>query len=132
MTEAEKIWTERVKAVCAERGLHRMAYDGADRTVSIMDEAACRLIEEHQAYRQEVSDAITAFRKVLERGWCTGPNTFNSHLSRFIIAKPEPDPLEAAMRKALPASMPDHHVTAICKNLRRELPGLKIVEVDDD
>ena len=45
-------------------------------------EALCRAIEQHEAFRQEVSDAI-------ERNWSNtlGPPPA---LARFIIAKPDP------------------------------------------
>lgn len=43
--------------------------------------ALCRAIEQHEAFRQEVSDAIDS--SVLT------PET-EAHLSRFIIAKPDP------------------------------------------
>lgn len=130
MTEAEKIWTDKLLEVAKEWG--GVSY-GVNRKLIFSDEAACRLIEEHEAFRQEVSDAITAFRKVLERGWCTGPNTFNSHLSRFIIAKPEPDPLIEAVKEAMAANI-DMGAQEYTDALRQALAkhGLKIVEVDDD
>ena len=55
----------------------------------IMDEALCRAIEQHEAFRQEVSDAVVEY---------FGPKHLDvilaGHLlSRFIIPKPKPDPL---------------------------------------
>ena len=46
-------------------------------------QALCRAIEKHEAFRQEVSDAITGFDEYgTEAAW--------ERLSRFIIAKPDP------------------------------------------
>ena len=45
--------------------------------------ALCRAIEQHEAFRQEVSDAVTGFDEYgTEAAW--------EKLSRFIIAKPDP------------------------------------------
>ena len=44
-------------------------------------EALCRAIEQHEAFRQEVSDAVTYH-------WPT--DKAPPYLSRFIIAKPDP------------------------------------------
>jgi hypothetical protein len=46
-------------------------------------EALCRSIEQHEAFRQEVSDALL--------------NASGEPLERFIIPKPKPDPLVEAM-----------------------------------
>jgi hypothetical protein len=55
----------------------------------IMDEALCRAIEAHEAFKQEVSDAITV---LLDR--CVGDSlsqgVINGHLHSFIIRKPDP------------------------------------------
>jgi hypothetical protein len=52
----------------------------------IMDEALCRAIEQHEAFKQEVSDAVEAY---------LNPNNriYSHSLNRFIIPKPKPDPL---------------------------------------
>jgi hypothetical protein len=49
-------------------------------------EALCRAIEQHEAFKQEVSDAVEAY---------LNPNNriYSHSLNRFIIAKPKPDPL---------------------------------------
>ena len=46
----------------------------------IMDEALCRAIERHEAFKQEVSDALLIY----------SPENRNPALGRFIIAKPDP------------------------------------------
>lgn len=54
----------------------------------IMDEALCRAVEQHEAFRQEVSDALHEYFQVdSNKGWGWGT------LERFIIPKPQPDPL---------------------------------------
>ena len=46
-------------------------------------EALCRAIEQHEAYKHEVSDAVTGFDEYgTEAAW--------ERLSRFIIPKPDP------------------------------------------
>jgi len=52
-------------------------------------EALCRSIEQHEAYRQEVSDALLEFYG----GYF---NALGEPLNRFII-RPKPDPLVEAM-----------------------------------
>ena len=49
----------------------------------VMDEALCRAIEQHEAFRQEVSDAVEEYA---DRD-THAPITY---LGRFIIAKPDP------------------------------------------
>ena len=75
---------------CAGRAVHhfdRMALDLPLRASII---AHARAIEQHEAFRQEVSDAITGFDEYgTEAAW--------EKLSRFIIAKP--DPLVEAMQE---------------------------------
>jgi hypothetical protein len=55
-------------------------------------EALCRAIEQHEAFKQEVSDVMTYIKAL----YPTLPRNFN----RFIIPKPEPDPLVEALTKA--------------------------------
>ena len=49
----------------------------------------CRAIEQHEAFKQEVSDAVEAY---------LNPNNriYSHSLNRFIIPKPKPDPLVEA------------------------------------
>ena len=48
-------------------------------------EALCRAIEQHEAFKQEVSDAVEAY---------LNPNNriYSHSLNRFIISKPKPKP----------------------------------------
>ena len=63
-------------------------------------EAIYRAIERHEAFKQEVSDAITA---LLDRfvGDSLSQGVINGHLHRFIIPKPKPkpDPLVEVIEK---------------------------------
>ena len=52
-------------------------------------EALCRAIEQHEAFRQEVSGVMTYIKAL----YPTLPRNFN----RFIIPAPKPDPLVEAM-----------------------------------
>jgi hypothetical protein len=54
----------------------------------IMDEALCRAIEQHEAFRQEVSDALVMY----------SPENRNPALGRFIIDADKPDPLVEIMK----------------------------------
>lgn len=72
-----------VREVLAERNLSDKR--AVRREVSPYTEALCRAIEQHEAFRQEVSDAVMqAF-----------PNTglMPDCLGELIIPKPKPDPL---------------------------------------
>jgi hypothetical protein len=52
----------------------------------VIDEALCRAIERHEAFRQEVSDAVFAY-------YGSYHNASGEPLERFIISKPKSDPL---------------------------------------
>jgi hypothetical protein len=52
--------------------------------------ALCRTIEQHEAFKQEVSDAVFAY-------YGSYHNASGEPLERFIIPKPKPDPLAYAM-----------------------------------
>lgn len=60
-------------------------------------EALCRAIERHEAFKQKVSDVITA---LLDRflGDSLSQGVINGHLHEFIIPKPKPDPLVEVMK----------------------------------
>ena len=55
--------------------------------------ALCRAIEQHEAFRQEVSDAVEA---VLDRYYVLN---IEDMLSQFIIPKPKSDPLVAVLHE---------------------------------
>ena len=64
-------------------------------------EALCRAIEQHEAFRQEVSDAVEA---VLDRYYVLN---IEDMLSQFIIPAPKPDPLAEMLEKDFGGYMPD-------------------------
>lgn len=57
----------------------------------LLGETLCRAIKQHEAFRQEVSDAA---REYEEAGYCMGWEGFE----RFIIPAPKPDPLVEVMK----------------------------------
>jgi hypothetical protein len=57
-------------------------------------EALCRAIEQHEAFKQEVSDAV---EKVIES--CAVTSWGAAMLDPLIIPKPKPDPLVEAIEK---------------------------------
>jgi hypothetical protein len=50
----------------------------------VFSEALCRAIEQHEAFKQEVSNAVVCYFSGVE---------LDTRLHRFIIYKPQPDPL---------------------------------------
>jgi hypothetical protein len=94
MTDIEKKAPALVNEVRAELGI-----DWAPRTKPFGHEAfkaLCRAIEQHEAFRQEVSDAV--------REWFDG--TVPGHFQPFIIAKPV-DPLVDVWLEAFPGNHVD-------------------------
>ena len=57
-------------------------------------EALCRAIEQHEAFKREVSDAIEYFMD-----GPVGLGTARERLGRFILPKPKPDPLVEVMNE---------------------------------
>ena len=81
MTETERKALALVNEVFVESG--QSACPSYNQLPWHTAEALCRAIEQHEAFRQEVSDAITGFDEYgTEAAW--------ERLSRFIIAKPDP------------------------------------------
>ena len=79
----------------------------------IMDEALCRAIERHEAFRQEVSDIVYRALTSIAKG-CAADAA--GDLSRFVIPKPKPDPLVEAMKEI--------GVIPLADNLRAALDAL--------
>ena len=87
MTDIEQKALAPVNEVAEQIGEVRVdAYEGWSRGVPER-EALCRAIEQHEAFRQEVSDAVGAY--MFDPQSVTGPATMR-HIQRFIIAKPDP------------------------------------------
>ena len=74
--------------------LNECGWGGAHmkRTWNSRYEALCRAIEQHEAFRREVSDACKKWTEANVN--CREPHD----LDRFIIAKPKPDPLIEAIQ----------------------------------
>jgi hypothetical protein len=92
MTEIEAKALALVREVLAERDLSDKR--AVRRAVSPYTEALCRAIEAHEAFKQEVSDAV---EKVIES--CAVTSWGAAMLDPLIIPKPKPDPLVEAIEK---------------------------------
>jgi hypothetical protein len=86
----------------------------------IMDEALCRAIEQHEAFKQEVSDAMTYIKALYP--------TLPTNYDRFIIPKAKPDPLAEMLEKDFGGYMPD----ADDFRAALEARGLEIRSKSDD
>jgi hypothetical protein len=86
MTDIEQKALALVREVLTERDLSDKR--AVRREVSPYTEALCRAIEQHEAFRQEVSDAVWAYFQPYD-----APFGFQ----RFIIPKLKPDPLVEAL-----------------------------------
>lgn len=82
----------------------------------IMDEALCRAIERHEAFRQEVSDEVSAL--------CLG--LVPARLKHLIIPAPKPDPLVDIVEWLGGEWTPEEYVKEIRAAL--EARGLEIRE----
>jgi hypothetical protein len=90
MTDIEAKARALVADVVAET---RPDYTGSPwNSSTILNEALYRAIEQHEAFKQEVSDAVTALLdRFLGDGLSQG--VINGHLHRFIISADVPDAL---------------------------------------
>jgi len=94
-----------VNEVMTERGLNPCVPESLDRREYVFDEILFRALERHEAFRQEVSEAVLNYRSCLH---LSGKGTwlpvyekdprFDTFLSRFIIAPPV-DPLVEAFKE---------------------------------
>jgi len=86
MTDIEQKALALLNEVLAERVHWQMT---GTRAENASLEALCRAIEQHDAFRQEVSDVVTA---LLDRflGDSLSQGVINGHLHQFIIRKPDP------------------------------------------
>ena len=100
-----------VNEVLAERVHWQMTGSRAD-NASI--EALCRAIEQHEAFRQEVSDALL--------------NASGEPLERFILPKPKPDPLLEVIAECDDGTWETKAEYADKFRAALEARGLKIVE----
>ena len=84
-----------VNEVRAEREQELWKDVGDRRGYGIVLEALCRAIEQHEAFKQEVSDALVIY----------SPENRNPALGRFIT--PKPDPLVDVLADTFGASLID-------------------------
>ena len=79
-----------VNEVNVERGY--APYSKFDRDFDHTSEALCRAVEQHEAFKQEVSDAAEEYEEAgFPMAW--------AGFERFIITKPKPDPLVEVMKR---------------------------------
>lgn len=116
MTDIEQKALALLNKVLAERVHWQMTGTRAENSSL---EALCRAIEQHEAFRQEVSDEL------IKQGFINA----STGIGRFIIAKPKPDPLvEALNESGVILAGP------VAKEIRAALEarGLEIKEKNDD
>lgn len=92
MTDIEQKALALVREVLAERNLSDKR--AVRREVSPYTEALCRAIEQHEAFRQEVSDAVSKAIRFCKDG---RPASAAGAIGAFVISAPKPDPLVDAM-----------------------------------
>ena len=120
MSDIEQKALVMVNEVAAERGTE---YPCVDRRNDARWEALCRAIEQHEAFRQEVSDAAEVYEEMgCPMGW--------EGFEQFIIPKPKPDPLVEVL-KALPVGRVS--LETYSRNVRAALDaaGFEIREKND-
>lgn len=94
-------------------------------------EALCRAIEQHEAFRQEVSDAVEAALVGLEDDGHTKAVAIASlELHQFIIPASKPDPLVDIMERLDGEWTPEEYAKEILAAL--DARNLKIVKVKND
>ena len=86
-----------------------------------MDEALCRAIEQHEAFRQEVSKVMTYIKALYP--------TLPTDYDRFIIPAPKPDPLAEIMEDIGWVNTAEN---AAKLRAALEARGLEIREKNDD
>ena len=126
MTETERKALELVNEV--SDGFHDVTSIYDIHTAKTLRSALCRAIEQHDAFRQEVSDAVVAtYNNGCSQHPYVSPRDYMDGLQRFIIAKP--DPLVEVMNE-----MGFGWSKTASEELRAALAarGLKIVEVGHD
>ena len=111
-----------------ERKAQAMLNDARDAHVNPDDylvgyTALCRAIEQHEAFRQKVSDAVEA---VLDRYYVLN---IEDMLSQFIIPKPKPDPLVEVVKGV---TWYDDEITVKEIRAALEARGLEIRSKNDD
>ena len=119
MNDIEQKALALVREVLAERNLSDKR--AVRREVSPYTEALCRAIEQHEAFKQEVSDAITV---LLDRfvGDSLSQGVINGHLHSFIIRKP--DPLEEVIKAMRDEPTPYVNSEVYANRIHKKLDAL--------
>ena len=127
MTEIEQKALALLNKVRSERGgLHV----DLSRDVS-SQEALCRAIERHEAFRQEVSDVAQEATEIIEH-W-SGDRAGAKCLQDFIIPKPEPDPLvDVLLEMDLSSDLEEGQHDAKWLRIKLDALGFEIREKNDD
>jgi hypothetical protein len=127
MTDIEAKALALVNGVRTERGGEICNhYTRLNRSLDVMHEALCRAIEAHEAFKQEVSDALVEYfgeHLVAEDG--------GDALASFVIPKPKPDPLVRVINEVIYAQpQGDISEVRMAKEIRAALEarGLEIRE----
>ena len=98
MTEIEQKALALLNEVQIEMHRNPGWYEGCNRTNSTPVEALCRAIEQHEAFKQEVSDAVES-AIAYAASYYAAASDLRNRLARFILPKPV-DPLVEAVRVA--------------------------------
>ena len=115
MTDIEAKALALVNEICLEKGV--IPYAKLPNIEA--SEALCRTIEQHEAFKQEVSGALLEYYGGYH-------NASGEPLEHFIIPKPKPDPLVEIMEVLNGEWTPDEYANAIRAAL--EARGLEIRE----
>jgi len=111
MTDIEAKALALLNEVARDKGVIQKFH--VDRRLFVADEALCRAIEQHEAFKQEVSDAMVATSEFLEVCGCGPSHSERQRIASFIIPKPKPDPLVEVLGVLNGAWTPDAHAEAI-------------------
>ena len=113
MTDNEAKALALVNEVLRERdGTSYTEYTRLRRDHDDAHEALCRAIEQHEAFKQEVSDAVVCYFSGVE---------LDTRLHRFIITKPKPDPLVDAIESVLSGFESRKHAESYAHHIRAKL-----------
>ncbi len=110
MTDIEAKALALLNEVADERG--NLAYFELYRSEPEI-EALCRAIEQHEAFKQKVSDAIVSEYHYAEYA--------PEHMQCFIIPKPKPDPLVDAIESVLSGFESRKHAESYAHHIRAKL-----------
>lgn len=116
MTDIEQKALALVNELFAESGGSPIDYAALFGAGDIVTLALLRAIEQHEAFKQEVSDAVAFALKVY-----AGHSGALDPLKRFIIPKPKPDPLVDAIESVLSGFESRKHAESYAHHIRAKL-----------